>query len=109
MILSLNAIVVLHHWSPAVMYPITHPINTPYHDSHTASLFPHAPSGRHRVVVGVFLVVKPRGGLPFSHEDVVAAEMVAAAGAIGLYWCRGLGRCILDSHTLRHMLIPPST
>ena len=47
------------------------------------------------MVVGVFLVVKPRGGLPFSTEDVVAAEMVAAAGAIGLYWCRGLGSTIL--------------
>ena len=42
------------------------------------------------------MVVKPRGGLPFSHEDVVAAEMVAAAGAVGLYWCRGLGRPIIN-------------
>jgi hypothetical protein len=47
--------------------------------------------GRGRAVVGAFLMVRPRGGLPFTSEDVMAAEQVATAGAVALYWCQGLG------------------
>jgi hypothetical protein len=41
-------------------------------------------------VVGALIIARNKGAAPFTADDVAAAEMVAAYGALSLYWCHGL-------------------
>lgn len=47
--------------------------------------------GRNGIIVGAVVVAKSKDSLPFSIEDVAAAELIVGMGALSIYWCQGLG------------------
>lgn len=54
--------------------------------------------GRGGSVVGVLIAARGKDAAPFTAEDIVAAEICSALGALSLYWCQGMG-------TLHHQLV----
>jgi len=57
--------------------------------------------GRGGSVVGVLIAARGKDSLPFTAEDIVAAEICSTLGALSLYWCQGMG-------TLHHQLVQSS-
>jgi hypothetical protein len=46
--------------------------------------------GRSGSVIGVIAVVRGANSSPFTHEDIIAGELVAGMGSLVLYWCLGM-------------------
>jgi hypothetical protein len=47
--------------------------------------------GRSNAVVGVLIAARGKNAATFSADDIMAAEVCSALGALSLYWCQGMG------------------
>jgi hypothetical protein len=47
--------------------------------------------GRSNAVVGVLIAARGKSAATFSADDIIAAEVCSALGALSLYWCQGMG------------------
>jgi hypothetical protein len=47
--------------------------------------------GRSNAVVGVLIAARGKSAATFSADDIMAAEVCSALGALSLYWCQGMG------------------
>ena len=54
--------------------------------------------GRGGTIVGVLIAARGKNASSFTAEDIVAAEICSALGALSLYWCQGMG-------SLHHQLV----
>ena len=54
--------------------------------------------GRGGTIVGVLITARGKNASSFTAEDIVAAEICSALGALSLYWCQGMG-------SLHHQLV----